>query len=276
MIQTIAGSAVPLVIAALGGLLTERTGILNIALEGMILGGAFTALLAASLTGSLLAGAAAALLSGLACAALFNFSVFRLKGNPFIAGLGINILVPALTASVTQSLYGNQGVIRPESLPRLSAPAHLDLFSAAAALFALALMILFYRTRQGLMIRACGEQPELLISRGVAPDRVRKIAVLVSGGAAALAGAALSLRLGVFVPGMSAGKGWIALVIIYLGYRKIPGILLASLFFAAAEWAANRAQGLLGIPPTLILSFPYFLTLGGLWLFSIKGKTPKP
>jgi len=107
------------------------------------------------------------------------------------------------------------------------------------------------------------------VSRGISPVRIQTGAVLLSGAFAGLAGAALSHRLGVFVPGMSAGKGWIALVAIYLGYKRIPGIGAACLFFTVAEALANRAQGILQIPPTLILSFPYFFTLLGLTAFAI-------
>ena len=272
MILHILGSAAPLILAGLGGLLTEQAGILNIALEGMILGGAFSALLTAGLTGSLILALTAAVVSGLLTASLFNLSSFTLKGNPFIAGLGINILIPALTASLSAALYGNQGIIRPGNLPPLPRAGGLDLFTFLALACAAAGMILLFRTGPGLMIRACGEQPDLLRARGVDPDRIRRATVLASGVLAALAGAALSLRLEVYVPGMSAGKGWIALVAIFLGYRTIPGLIPACLFFALAESAANRAQGALGLPPTLILSFPYFLTLGGLWLFSFRKK----
>ncbi len=272
MIMSILGSSVPLILAALGGLLTERAGILNIALEGMILGGSFTALLVYYMTGSTVLGILAALAAGAFIAYLFNLSTFTLRGNPFISGLGINILVPAIIASLTESLFGNQGIIRPAEAPRLAQPGGVGIFIWITTGTIILLLILFYRTRQGLMIRSCGDHPELLISRGVNPLRIRKITVLLSGILSAAAGAALSLRLGVFVPGMSAGKGWIALVAIYLGYRKIPGITLACLFFALAEWGANRAQGSMGIPPGLILSFPYFLTLTGLLLFSIRKK----
>ena len=132
MILRIMESAAPLILAGLGGLLTEQAGILNIALEGMILGGAFSALLTAGLTGSLPLALAAAVAAGLLTAALFNLSSFTLKGNPFIAGLGINILVPALTASLSSMLYGNQGIIRPETIPELPRLGGLDLFSCLA------------------------------------------------------------------------------------------------------------------------------------------------
>jgi len=272
MILSILNSSAPLILAAMGGLLTERAGILNIALEGMILGGSFAALLAFNLTGSSLIGVLAALVAGTLIAMLFNLGTFTLQGNPFISGLGINILVPAVITSVTQRLFGNQGIIRPERAPHLVQPGGVDIFIWISLLVIILMLILFYRTRQGLMIRSCGDHTELLISRGISPIRIKKITVLLSGMLAATAGAALSLRLGVFVPGMSAGKGWIALVAIYLGYRKVPGISVACLFFALAEWGANRAQGSMGIPPGLILSFPYFMTLAGLLIFSIRKK----
>jgi simple sugar transport system permease protein len=276
MIMNILGSASPLILAALGGLLTERAGILNIALEGMILSGAFTSLLVTSLSGSPGLGILAALVSGTIVAGIFNFSSFTLKGNPFISGLGINILVPALIASITQKLYGNQGIIRPAQIRALPRPGGLDLFIWIALGVLILLMVLFYRTRSGLIIRSCGDHPDLLKSRGVDPLRVKRLMVLLSGMLCGVSGSAISLRLGVFVPGMSAGKGWIALVAIYLGYRKIPGIALACLFFALAEWGTNRAQGFLGVPPSLILSFPYFLTLAGLLLFSIRRNRTNP
>lgn len=270
MIFVILASATPLILAALGGLLTERAGVLNIALEGMILGSAFSAILIAGLSGSIFMGVLGALLSGILIAILFNLGTFTLKGNPFITGLGINVLVPALTTSISLRIYGNQGIIRPENISPVPQIAGIDIFTISALTAAGVMLVVFYRTRRGLIIRSCGEQEDLLISRGINPVKIKKQMVLLSGAFSGLAGAALSLNLGVYVPGMSAGKGWIALVAIYLGYRRVPGVVLACILFSLAEWGANRAQGFLGIPPTLILSFPYFLTLATLWLFSIR------
>ncbi|MBF9017110.1 MULTISPECIES: ABC transporter permease [unclassified Oceanispirochaeta] len=270
MILVILASATPLILAALGGLLTERAGVLNIALEGMILGSAFAAVLIAGLSGSIFLGTLGALFAGMLISMLFNLGTFTLKGNPFITGLGINVLVPALTVSISQRIYGNQGIIRPENISSVFKIAGMDMFTITALAAAVIMLIVFFRTRQGLIIRSCGEQEDLLISRGINPVKVKKQMVLLSGAFSGLAGGALSLNLGVYVPGMSAGKGWIALVAIYLGYRRIPGVVLACILFSMAEWGANRAQGFLGIPPTLILSFPYFLTLAALWLFSIR------
>lgn len=272
MIAVILGSATALILAALGGLLTERAGVLNIALEGMILGGAFTAVLITAFSGSMLLGTLAAVLSGLLIAMLFNLGTFTLKGNPFISGLGINVLVPALTASLSQRIYGNQGIIRLEKPGELPGWGSVDIFTITALTAAVIMVFVFYRTGQGLIIRSCGEEEDLLISRGINPVGVKKRMVILSGIFSGLAGASLSLSLGVYVPGMSAGKGWIALVAIYLGYRKVPGVVLACILFSLAEWGANRAQGFLGLPPTLILSFPYFMTLAALWIFSIRRK----
>lgn len=275
MILVVLGSATALILAALGGLLTERAGVLNIALEGMILGSAFAAVLIAALSGSLFIGTVGAVLTGLVIGVLFNFGTFTLMGNPFITGLGINVLVPALTASISQSIYGNQGIIRPEDMTGVPGFAGINIFTAIALLSSAVLIFIFFRTRQGLIIRSCGEQEDLLRSRGINPIKIKKKMVLFSGAFCGLAGASLSLNLGVYVPGMSAGKGWIALVAIYLGYRRVPGVVLACLLFSLAEWGANRAQGFLGLPPTLILSFPYFMTLAALWLFSIRKSRSK-
>jgi len=272
MFRDALNSMAPLLLAALGGLLTELAGVLNIALEGMMLAGAFAAIIVTDLTGSLAAGAAAAVAAGFLTALVFGFSSFTLKGNIFITGLGINVLVPALIASFSQRLYGNQGIIRPEQIDHLPSAGGTDIFTWSALLLAGTVFLILYRTAPGLKLRAAGDQPDLLKSRGIRPERIQKYAVYLSGILAGLAGASLSLRLGVFVPGMSAGKGWIALVAIYLGYRRIPGIAAACLFFSLAEIIANRAQGLLSIPPSLILGFPYFFTLLGLWLFSLWNK----
>ncbi len=272
MILSFINSAAPLILAALGGLLTELAGVLNIALEGMILTGAFTGILFTHWTGSPFAGALAGAASGLLSAWLFSFSSFRLKGNIFITGLGINILMPALIASFSQSLFGNQGIIRLESSKKIPVLLGFDTFTWLSLVIAAIMLLFLYRTYQGLALRASGERPELLQSRGISPDKTRSRAVLVSGILAGISGAALSLRLGAFVPGMSAGKGWIALVAIYLGYKKVPGIIAACLLFAGAEGIANRAQGTLQIPPTLILSFPYFFTLLGLGIFALVKK----
>lgn len=272
MISGILNNAAPLLLAAMGGLFTELAGVLNIALEGMILTGAFTAIFASSLGLGLLTSTLCAALAGFLTAWLFSLTSFKLRGNIFITGLGINILMPALTASFSQKRFGNQGIIRPENLSHIPSAAGLDLYTWGTIICAGAIMFILYRTYPGLTLRASGVQKDLLKSRGISPVKVQTAAVLISGIMCGISGAILSLRLGAYVPGMSAGKGWIALVAIYLGYKKIPGIGAACILFTAAEAIANQAQGTLQIPPSLILSFPYFFTLMGLGLFAILKK----
>lgn len=272
MISGILNNAAPLLLAAMGGLLTELAGVLNIALEGMILTGAFTAVIVSSFGGDLLVSTLCAGLAGLLSAWIFSLTSFKLRGNIFITGLGINILMPALTASFSQKIFGNQGIIRPRDLGHIPSAAGLDLYTWGTLICAAGLMFILYRSYPGLTLRASGVQKDLLKSRGISPVKVQTAAVLMSGIMCGFSGAMLSLRLGAYVPGMSAGKGWIALVAIYLGYKKIPGIAVACILFTAAEATANQAQGSLQIPPSLILSFPYFFTLMSLGLFAVLKK----
>lgn len=260
---------IPLLVAALGGLFTELAGVLNIALEGLILAGAFTAVITTEVTGSLLWGITAAMAVSTLIALIFSVASLDLKGNIFVTGLAVNILVPALIAIISKSLYGTKGVIRLEN-------AQLSINGIAALLMALSLTALFSAvlrfTPFGLRIRTAGMNPDFLRIRGIRPGKIQRYVILISGAACGLSGAVISLSLGVFIPGISAGKGWIALVAVYLGNKKPFPVLLACFLFALAEALSDTAQGLIEIPATIILSFPYFVTVLGLVLFSIFRK----
>jgi len=260
---------VPLLIAALGGLFTELAGVLNIALEGLILSGAFAAVIATEISGSFFIGITAAIITSTAIAFLFAVTSLHLKGNIFVTGLAINLLVPPLTAMVSKGLFGTKGVIRLED-----SLGNQDVFMTLAILLILtfvSVVILRY-TPFGLYIRTAGINRDFLESRAVSTRKIQTFAILISGAACGLAGAIISLRLGVFIPGISAGRGWIALVAIYLGNKKPLPILAACFVFAFAETLSDSAQGLIEIPATIILSFPYFITILGLILYSIFKK----
>ncbi len=260
---------VPLLIAALGGLFTELAGVLNIALEGMILSGAYAAVIATELSGSLTVGIIAGMSASMLIALLFAFTSLHLKGNIFVTGLAINLLVPSLTAMFSKSLFGTRGVIRLEETLGI----HNALFSLLLLLsFTLLAVIVLKYTAFGLHVKAAGINSAFLASRAIKPIKVQTIAIVISGAACGLAGALISLRLGVYIPGISAGKGWIALVAIYLGNKKPVPILIACFLFALAETFSDTAQGLIEIPATVILSFPYFITILGLVLYSIFRK----
>ena len=260
--------AVPLILAALGGLLTERAGVLNIGLEGMILIGAFGGIVGANATGSLAVGFIAGAALGLALSAIMSVACIELKANIFIAGLATNLLAAGIVPYLSEILYGTKGVVKLRAaagiphLFQLGAPFYLTLVVTAGV------WVLIYRTPFGLRLRAAGEAPEALEARGAPAGRYQRIAVLLSGVLAGAAGAEVSIRLGVYLPNISAGRGWIALVAIFLGYRHPVGVVLAALFFALFEGLAGSAQGFISIPGTVLVGLPYLVTVVAMVIYS--------
>jgi simple sugar transport system permease protein len=266
----------PLLLAALGGLFTEVSGMLNIALEGLLLCGAFAAVAAAHYTGSLALALLAAALASLLLSALLAWLTLKLKSNVFITGLAVNLFAAGMTVVLSQRVFGTRGVAVPAALPPLpridiplagKIPALGSLLSGHSAfvylswaLLALAALVMF-KTPFGFRLRACAKCSPALVSLGLKPDTYRFTAFLISGFTCGIGGAFLSLNLGAFVPNMSAGKGWIALVVIFLGNRKPPGLLIAAFVFGLAEAFSNYAQGILNIPADFILALPHVFTL---------------
>jgi len=271
-----AGAAMaPLLYASLGGLLAELSGLLNIALEGLILIGAFAAAAAAGASRSLLVGLAAGAAASTLLAALFGLATLKGKANEFIAGLAANLLASGLAVLLSSRLYGTKGLLSFDipSIPRLelASLAKLpilgellfgqDALSYGSWLAAFLAWLLVAKSPLGLRLRAAGSNPKALAALGLSPERYRLAAILLSGLGCGLAGACLSLRLSAYVPGISSGRGWIALVAIYLGGRRPLGVLAACFLFAAADGFANYAQGFLEAPADFILALPYLLTL---------------
>jgi simple sugar transport system permease protein len=283
MIQSLIGMATPFLIAALGGLFTERAGVLNIALEGLMLIGAFTSVTVAGLSGSLAYGLAAGVTASTLSAFLFAEVSLRLRANIFIAGLAVNLFAAGATALVSKAVFDTRGVLDFRtfpSLPRFTVPLVSEIpllgevFTEQTAFTYLGLLLvplcvyLLYRTPFGMRIRAAGLDEEALYVRGVSPRGVRVAALTLSGLASGIAGASISIPLEAYVPHITAGRGWIALVAIFLGYKRPVGILAASLLFAAAEWISYTAQGSDALPSSLLLGAPFFITFLGMVLFS--------
>jgi len=245
-----------LLVVALGGLLSERGGILNIGLEGMITAGAFVAIAAAragaALPVAILAGGAAAVTVAL----LFALFSLRWNANPFIVGLAVNVLAAGTAPLLSEILFGTRGSVR---LDGQGIPVSTVVIVAITVLLLVHLTL--YNTPLGLRLRIAGEEPEWLRARGVGVQRYQLAGLLGSGLLAGIAGAMLALRVGVYLPNISSGRGWIALVIVYLGYRTPTGLAGAALFFGIMEAIAVRAQSLLGVPPTILLALPYLLTV---------------
>ncbi len=273
----------PLLLAAMGGLFTELSGMLNIALEGLMLMGAFCSIVFTHYTGSMAAGVLLGMVCSMALAAILGAVTLYLKSNVFITGLATNLFASGLTVVLSFRLFGNKGVlVFPDigQLPRLEIPALArvpvigDVFAGHSvfvylswALLALCAWVL-YRTPFGFRVRAAGLHPQTLVSLGMRPDRYRFASFLISGCACGLGGAMLSLDLGAFVPNMTSGKGWIALVVIFLGRKKPLGLLFAALAFGFADAFSNYAQGAWNVPADFILAIPYVFTLLVMIVFS--------
>ncbi|MDX9824678.1 MAG: ABC transporter permease [Sphaerochaeta sp.] len=274
----------PLLLAAMGGLFTELSGMLNIALEGLMLTGAFTSIVFTFYSGNMVVGVLIGIVCTIALAALLGTVTLHLKSNVFITGLATNLFASGLTVVLSFRLFGNKGVVvfdQIGNLPRMQIPFLQripiigDLFIGHHILVYVSWILLLvvswvlYRTPFGFRLRAAGLHETTLVSLGMRPQRYRFIAFLISGFTCGLAGAVLTLNLGAFVPNITSGKGWIALVVIFLGQKKPLGLLLAALVFGFADAFSNHAQGAWNIPADFILAIPYIFTLLAMVAFSL-------
>jgi simple sugar transport system permease protein len=283
LVHNAVGIMTPFLLAATGGLYTELSGMLNIALEGLMLIGAFFGVVFAGLTGSLALGVVLGIASSLAAALLFGLVTLNLKANVFIAGLATNLLASGLTVVLAFQLFKNKGVVRFElgRLPVLSLPGlqrvpllgdlllgHNVLVYVSWAIVLLSVVVI-YRTPFGLRLRGTGLGAATVASLGLRPQAYQLAGILISGFTCGLAGAVLTLNLSAFVPNITSGRGWIALVAIYLGNKTPVGIVVASFVFGLSEAFSNYAQGALEVPTDFILAFPYTITVLAMILYSI-------
>ena len=283
LVHNTVGIMTPFLLAATGGLFTELAGMLNIALEGLMLIGAFFSVVFAGLTGSLLAGVALGILSAMSVAMIFGLISLNLRANIFIAGLATNLLASGLTIVLAFQMFKNKGVVRFElgTLPVLAIPALQripllgDLLLGHNVLVYLSWLIVLvsalviYRTPFGLRLRGTGLNAATIASLGLRPRAYQMAGILISGFTCGLAGAVLTLNLAAFVPNITSGRGWIALVAIYLGNKTPWGIVVASFVFGLAEAFSNYAQGAIKVPADFILAFPYGITVLAMILYSI-------
>jgi ABC-type uncharacterized transport system permease subunit len=295
--------ATPLVLCAMAGIFSEKSGIIDISLEGKMLMSAFAAAAVASLTSSALAGLMVAIGVSVLLGLLHGLASITLRGNQVISGLAINILASGLTVTIGIAMFQQGGQtpnlaraerFRPIELPLaeqlgslpLFGPIYREVISGHNILVWVALAAVLFtafiltRTRFGLRLRAVGEKPEALDSAGVSVARTRYMALIIAGVLCGMAGAYLSTAHGSgFVREMTAGKGYIALAAMIFGKWQPRGALLACLLFGFLEAVASRLQGvdvpLIGEAPVdLILSLPYLLTV--ILLAGFVGKAMPP
>jgi ABC-type uncharacterized transport system permease subunit len=262
----------PLLLAALGGLFSERSGVLNIALEGLMLAGAFTAAAVTYFTGSPSVGLLAAIAAGAAVALLYAVAVIRYRADQVVSGMAINILFLGIPALLSGALFGSTGttphLARGELLPTL--PIVL-----AFALVPLTAYVL-RRTRFGLRLQAVGENPEAADAAGISVARIRYLAVALSGALAAIGGAYLSTgQSSAFTRNMTAGRGFIALAALIFGKWRPVQTMLACLLFGLAEALSIQMQGVAQVPVQFLQIVPYVLTIVVLAGFIGHSRSPR-
>lgn len=284
-------------LAALGGLYSERSGVINIALEGLLLAGAFTAASVTYYAHSPWVGLGAAIIAGAAVAAILAVACIRFKADQVVTGTGINILFIGLPAVLSGALFLSSGstpqIPKENLLPVLSrfVPGFLGqwrIFNDVSIISLLALVVvlitayILYRTPFGLRLRAVGENPEAADAAGVAVNRMRYVGVLISGALAGIGGAYLSIgQSSLFTRNMAAGRGFIALAALIFGKWRPVQTMLACLLFGCADALTIQMQGVAklpsgeDIPVQFIQMIPYVVTIIVLAGFIGQSRAPK-
>lgn len=269
-------TATPLALAALGETVTERAGVINLGLEGVILAGAFGALVGAGTSAGVFGGLGMGVAAGVAMAGIFATFAVGFRADQIIAGTAVTLLAAGLTGTLYRTMYGATGAalsiptVRPLEIPVLSdipfvgrAMFAQTPFTYVAYLLVPLLWYWMYRTSAGLALRAVGEAPDAARAAGVRERLVQASAVLFGGVLGGASGASLVLaQSGTFAEGMSAGRGFIAIAIVVLGQWHPIGAVVAAIVFggAMAVQFLMQAAGW-EVAYQLFLLFPYALTL---------------
>jgi simple sugar transport system permease protein len=267
--------ATPLLFAALGGLFSERSGVINIGLEGMMLMGAFFGVWGADITGSWALGLVIGMLAGGALALVHAAFSVSLRADQIVSGTAMNFLAMGITGYLVVDVYGQEGT--PDALPEvpnLRLPliedipllgrviGNMNLLIWLGLLTALLTWIVVFRTPWGLRLRSVGENPLAAETAGLSPARIRYLAVSVSGMLAALGGAYLSVGfVHSFTQNMTAGRGFIALAVLICGRWRPGGALAFALLFGFSTALAQRLPVFSPSAATLFQALPYVVTL---------------
>ncbi len=278
LLQTIR-IAIPYLLAAAGGVMSERVGIIALGLEGMMLAGAFGAALGSYYGGSPWIGLAGAVLAGAMVTAVLAVATLRYKANQVVVGVAINLLVVAATRFYLRRIFDSAS--NSPRVPGFGGEGTGGMFASfvnpvvwmgLAALPVLAWVL--YRTPFGLRARAVGEKPEAAASLGVAVTRLRLQGLLIAGALASLGGAYLALDQHQFSDSMTAGRGFIALAAVIFGRWEPVRVAVACLLFAGAETLQIQLQGSQMIPSQFVEMIPYLLTI--IALAGIVGRSVAP
>lgn len=264
-------ASTPLLLAVLGELVLQRSGIINLGIEGMMLVAALGAVLASSLTGSAFAGLAGGIAGAAVVALIFGLFAIALRVDQIVTGTAVNLLALGLTSFAYRELL--QAHPSMQSPPKLEGTAMLPI---AWIVLPIAVGVLLWNTAFGLRLRACGENPEAVTATGAAVSLHRAGALAIETILIGLAGAYLAQVLSSgFAENMTAGRGFIALSIVIFGRWKVKGALIGTAIFgltAASQYALQAAGK--GVPFHLLLALPYVVTL--LILCGVTGRVRAP
>ena len=276
---TVITAATPLVFAAIGELVTERSGVLNLGVEGMMLTGAVSSFLCVHITGHVPLSLLVGVFSGMAMALLFGLLTLSLQASQVATGLALTIFGTGLSALVGQSLIG----VAYEGLPKLSVPLlseipvlgqllfQQDVLVYASWVLVPAVAFFLNRTRAGLVLRAVGDSHDAAHALGYRVIRVRYFATLFGGACSGLAGAYLSMAYApMWVENMSAGRGWIALALVVFAVWQPGWVLFGAYLFGGITILQLHGQGIgINVPSQLMSMLPYITTIVVLVLISL-------
>ena len=277
-------TATPLIFAALGGMFSERAGVINIALEGLLLAGAFTAAVVTYELQNPYIGFLCGIISGAALAFVFAIAVIKFEADQVVTGFAVSLLMIGLPAVISAAIYDSAGsteqIGKEFLLPEFG--NRLNIASILAFVLVPVCWYVIYKTPFGLRLRAAGENPAAADAAGVNVVRLRYIAVTLSGVLAAAGGAYLSIgQSSLFTKAMTAGRGYIALAALILAKWKPVPVLFACLFFGFTEALSIQMQGVIklpsgdDIPVQFIQMIPYVLTIIVLAGFIGLSRAPK-
>ena len=262
--------SIPVAVAALGALISERAGVLNLGLEGMMLSGAFAGYSTAEITGSPWLGLLGGLAAGGAIGLLLAVFVVAGRANQIVTGISFTLLAGFATALLFQQQYSIGQI--PPRIERLGLPALVLVTAAVVGLVAWTLR----RTTAGLALTAIGEAPEAVDALGYDVARTRTTATGASGALAGLGGAMLVCGpLGLFIENVTAGRGWVALaLVVFAGWRPFP-VIVGAFLFGLSDAVQLRLQGTeTAIPYEVFIAMPYVITLVALVVRARASRTP--
>jgi len=275
LLKTVLELSTPLIFAALGGLLSERSGIINIALEGLMLVGAFFSVLGAYYFENAWIGLALGVLAAAVCAAIHAVWCITFRADQIVAGTAINLLAAGVTLFLMQRVWKQSGqTTRVDSLPNFWST--VSILVPVAFTSVLLVAFLLYRSKPGLRIQAAGEHPQAAESVGINVDLYRYVCVIGSGVFAGIGGAYLSIgELEFFTRDMTQGRGFIALAAVIFGNWTPFGALASCILFSGSQAVQIQAQtNDIGISSDLLLAFPYILTLVAIAGFVRRSRPP--